>query len=470
MTSSIRRKLIALTLVVTLVPVSIVLIMVAVRGIRDLRTDMVASSALMGSVVAEYGAAALAFDDREAADSALKVLGRHEELRDAALYDVQGRLFAAFSPPGHEFVLPQILTLPESVPSTELQGARVHVVRAVDHGGKRFGTLVLNTSTERLQKSVYAFVVGLGVLGVGIFVAAAMLAWAVEHMITRRLKRLGDVATRITQKEDYTVRASDGGGDEIGLLADAFNRMVAEIGRRQEQAQQAVRIRDEFLSVASHELRTPLTSLKLQVQSLLDVPPNFADADEARRMNASLALTDRQVRRLERLIGNLLDVSRIAVGRFQLAREPVDLSAVVRDVVQQFSAELSRSNVTVTTDLAPSVIGQWDPLRLEQVIVNLLSNAIKYGEGKPIAIRVSGDGKRARLEVRDGGVGVDAANHARIFERFERAVSVNYGGLGLGLYITRQIVEAHGGTIAVKSTLAEGATFTVEIPLEESTT
>jgi signal transduction histidine kinase len=463
--SSIGRKLIALTLVVALFPILCVLGVVAAKEIRDLRTEMLASSTLMGSVVAEYGAAALAFDDRQAAEQALKVLGKHDEFRDAALYDMRGQLFAAFKRSGKTGeAAPLVLGVAAGKPRTELEGDRVHVVQAVDHDGVRFGTLVLNTSSARLQASVNAYLYGLALLILGILVAAALLAWALEKMISRRLRKLADVAQRIAQKEDYSVRATDTGSDEISLLAEAFNRMLAEIGRRQEQALQAVRVRDEFLSVASHELKTPLTSLKLQVQSLLEQPPVFSDKAEAQRMTSSLALTDRQVRRLERLIGNLLDVSRIAVGRFHLQTEDVDLPAMVRDVVAQFSAEIARSGAPVTLDLSDHAVGRWDPLRLEQVVVNLLSNALKYGDGKPIDIRVTADDEAARLTVHDQGVGVDVANHARIFERFERAVSVNYGGLGLGLYITRQIVQAHGGSIRVESALGQGATFTVEIP------
>jgi signal transduction histidine kinase len=465
--SSIGRKLIALTLVVALVPILCVLGVVAAKEIRDLRAEMLASSTLMGSVVAEFGAAAMAFDDRQAAEQALKVLARHDEFRDATLYDMRGRLFASFmraGAKGDSGSGSDRLDPAAAKQRTELEGDRIHVVQEVDHDGVRFGTLVLHTSTARLQASVNAYLYGLALLILGILVAAALLAWALEKMISRRLRRLADVAQRIAQKEDYSVRATDAGADEISLLAEAFNRMLAEIGRRQEQAMQAIRVRDEFLSVASHELKTPLTSLKLQVQSLLEQPPTFTDQGEAQRLNACLALTDRQVRRLERLIGNLLDVSRIAVGRFHLQVEDVNLPAMVRDVVAQFSAEISRSGAEVTLELSEQAVGRWDPLRLEQVVVNLLSNALKYGDGKPIDILVTASDDAARLTVKDQGVGVDVANHARIFERFERAVSVNYGGLGLGLYITRQIVQAHGGSIQVESALGRGATFIVDIP------
>jgi signal transduction histidine kinase len=152
------------------------------------------------------------------------------------------------------------------------------------------------------------------------------------------------------------------------------------------------------------------------------------------------------------------------VGRFPLQREDVDLVALVHGVVGQFSAEIARSGVDVLLDLPAHVIGSWDPLRLEQVVVNLLSNAIKYGAGKPIEIIIRSDDREATLVVRDHGIGIDAADQQRIFERFERAVSLNYGGLGLGLHIAREIVLAHSGTIRVESERGQGAAFIVELP------
>jgi signal transduction histidine kinase len=240
--------------------------------------------------------------------------------------------------------------------------------------------------------------------------------------------------------------------------------MLGEVQRRQEEAEKAVRVRDEFMSVASHELKTPLTSLKLQVQALLEMPPDLPDGEEGARLKASFALTERQVRRMERLIGNLLDVSRIAVGRFHLQLEEVDLVAVVRDVTAQFSAEIARAKIQLAFKLPEQAPGRWDPLRLEQVVVNLLSNALKYGDGKPIEIAVEVQDGLARLRVSDQGIGIAPENQARIFERFERAVSLNYGGLGLGLYITKQIVVAHGGSIRVESALGNGSIFAIELP------
>ena len=222
----------------------------------------------------------------------------------------------------------------------------------------------------------------------------------------------------------------------------------------------AVRTRDAFLSMASHELKTPITSLQLQVGSLLrarESVPAVAKAADATR---------RQVVRLTALVNTLLDVSRLNEGRLQLEIESVDLSALVREVASRFVAESERSDSRIRVDAAEDVCGRWDRLRLEQVLTNLLSNALKYGEEKPVSVRVQSDGGTARLEVVDHGIGVAPSDQRRIFERFERGRATRgYGGFGLGLWITREIVSALGGTIDVESVPGAGSTFRVDLPV-----
>jgi len=460
---SIRGKLIALTLLAILAPISCVLFIVGSNEIRDIRSDMVTSSVLITSVVAEYAAAALAFDSRPAAEEALQVLAANPRFLDATIYDRAGRRFAAFRRPGRTGPDPPAV-LADAEPRSTLEGGRITVVYPIAQGGERFGTMVLHGAMAPVTSRVHAYVWGLWWLTLGIIAASLTLAWALERMVSRRLLRLADVARQIARGADYSVRASDRGHDEIGLLAEAFNNMLAEIDHRQTEAREAIRMRDEFLSVASHELKTPLTSLKLRVQGLIEHSPTVEDPTEAARMDKSFELAERQVRRLEKLVNNLLDVSRIAIGRFPLQREEVDLVGLVHNVIGQFSAEIARLDVEVGLDLPEHALGLWDPMRLEQVVVNLLSNALKYGAGSPVEIVVRIDGGNALLIVRDRGIGISPADQARIFERFERAVSLNYGGLGLGLHITREIVLAHGGTIRVESVPGEGAAFIVELP------
>jgi signal transduction histidine kinase len=180
-------------------------------------------------------------------------------------------------------------------------------------------------------------------------------------------------------------------------------------------------------------------------------------------------MVNRQVESLVRLVETLLDVSRVQLGSFSLKTEPgVDLGEVAREVVYRHRPqwEAACEAVTLQVEAAP-LCGQWDRLRLEQVVGNLLSNAIKYGAGHPIEVAVSREAHAARLEVRDHGIGIPAKDRERLFNRFERAVPAsNYGGLGLGLYITRQIVTAHGGTISCESEPGAGSTFVVELPLQ----
>jgi signal transduction histidine kinase len=161
----------------------------------------------------------------------------------------------------------------------------------------------------------------------------------------------------------------------------------------------------------------------------------------------------------------MLDVSRIQAGQFDLVLQDIDLAALVREVEGRFEQELARGGYTLSLDAGAPVVGRWDRLRLEQVVVNLLSNSIRYGRGRPITIRVHGDALQAHLVVEDQGSGIATDRLGRIFDRFERGVSSqHFGGLGLGLFIVARIVERLGGTIAVKSDVDVGSVFTVDLP------
>ena len=224
--------------------------------------------------------------------------------------------------------------------------------------------------------------------------------------------------------------------------------------REKTRAEEGIRARDEFLSVASHELYTPLASLQLAVDALRSKKLSEADSER------SLALLDRQVKRLTHLVSDLLDVSRLKVGRLIVSRERFDLIELVREVVERFSTAIE-----VHAD--GPVVGSWDRSRIDQVITNLVSNATKFSRGNPVEVSVESLPSSVRLRVRDRGIGITSDQLPRIFERFERAVSArSYGGLGLGLFIVRGIVEAHGGTVSAESTVGEGTVITVDLPSE----
>jgi PAS domain S-box-containing protein len=256
----------------------------------------------------------------------------------------------------------------------------------------------------------------------------------------------------------------------VMVFRDVTERLQIERerGRLVRELEEAISARDDFLSIASHELRTPLTPIRLSVQSLKRKGQTLASV-LPKGLATQLETMDRQVGRLDTLINELLDVSRITVGRMDLELSDFDVMTLVRDVVTRFQQELDWGHHTVKLDLgAPGtqILGRWDRLRLDQVLSNLLSNAMKYGgDRKLIEISARTGPEGVAITVRDHGLGISAEDQERIFERFERLISVrHFGGFGLGLWIVRQIVEAHGGHVRVESVLGEGSAFTVEIP------
>ena len=252
---------------------------------------------------------------------------------------------------------------------------------------------------------------------------------------------------------------------DLELLDELGRRMTLSIdnARLYEGAREALRGRDEFLSVTAHEIRGPLTSLHLAVQSLLRGTLASAPA------RAALEVIEREDRRLARFVEELIDFGRIRTGQMHFALEPVDLGTVVRDVVSRLSPDAARAGSTVTITTEGSLVGQWDRFRLEQVVTNLFSNAVKYGQGQPIDITVTGADGRVSMSFVDHGIGIETAMLGRIFDPFQRAVAArHYGGLGLGLHISKTIAEGLGGTILVESHPGEGSRFTVDLPLSRS--
>jgi protein-histidine pros-kinase len=227
-------------------------------------------------------------------------------------------------------------------------------------------------------------------------------------------------------------------------------------------AEEAVRSRDDFVAVAGHELKTPLAAMLLQVEVLRRTALTGTRSEVEQRIDKIA----RSGVRLERLVEQLLDVSRITAGRLRLEKAACDLGEVARDVADRFADASARASCEVSVCVHERVEGLWDRVRVEAVVANLLSNAIKFGSGAPIEIVVAADRGQAVIRVRDHGIGIAAEDRKKLFQRFERAIAArDYGGFGLGLWICRNIVEASGGTIEVESEPRRGSTFTVRLPL-----
>ncbi|MGK4008429.1 ATP-binding protein [Sorangium sp. So ce1036] len=342
---------------------------------------------------------------------------------------------------------------PSMAAATELLG-RI----TADCAGRGIGKVLRTAQPEIIPRVTDSFVRAIA-LDEAHYEALRALAFA-SHLtvpLVARGRTLGTLSFASTHRR---YDAAD-----LDLAQDLARRaaLAVDNARLYREAQLAVRARDEFLTIASHELRTPLTPMQLQIDGLLRAGKRGGLTAE--RAMPRLERIRRQVERLARLISNLLDISRISAGRLQIELEDVDLTATVDGALERFREELCAAGCSVYLSAPASVTGRWDRLRLDQIVTNLLSNAVKYGAGRPIDVEVEDLGDRARLTVRDRGIGIAPDQQARIFERFERAVSSeNYSGFGMGLWIVRQIADALGATIAVDSKQGEGAVFTVELP------
>jgi PAS domain S-box-containing protein len=279
--------------------------------------------------------------------------------------------------------------------------------------------------------------------------------WGVMILAYEESKRVYDAADLETAR-DIAHRAA---------IALENSRLFVEV-------QAAVQARDEFLSIASHELKTPLTPLKLQAQMVSKILEDLGDPSQLPRekIQRMLQSSNRQIQRLAHLVEDLLDVSRINVGKLALHREDFDFIELVTEVIEQFGSQNGERSLIVFEKPPSAALGNWDRFRLEQVIINLITNALKYGSGKPVHLTIHASSDKLTFAVQDHGIGISKTDQERIFDRFERAVSsANFGGLGLGLYIASEIVRAHGGSLGVESELGKGSRFILKLPRQQAT-
>jgi len=257
--------------------------------------------------------------------------------------------------------------------------------------------------------------------------------------------------------------------EAMALLHREQEALVQQLQCAQRELERAVRMRDDFMSMVSHELRTPLNTLYLETQvRKLHLGKGNTAHFAPERLPAMIERDQRQIQNMVRLIDDMLDVTRMRSGALSIQPRPIDLAALARGVVESLAQQAEAAGSAISFD-APSegVRGQWDDFRIEQVITNLLTNALRYGGGKPVEVHVGASHDWAQIIVRDQGMGIAPEDQARVFEQFERteASRKRAAGLGLGLYITRQIVQAHGGRVELESAAGVGSTFRVSLPL-----
>lgn len=258
---------------------------------------------------------------------------------------------------------------------------------------------------------------------------------------------------------------------------EAMRRQVEalEAARQEQEAtqaklQHALVMRDEFMSMVSHEMRTPLNTLYLETQlRKMQLERGNMAAFGPEQLQRMVARDDRQIQSIIRLIDDMLDVSRMRSGKLSLRPGWVELSGLLRRVVQDLTPQAITAGATITLDAATPVSGWWDEFRIEQIVVNLLTNALRYGCERPVSVKLTVDQDWARVDVRDCGSGIAPEHHAKIFEPYERGVgSDGPAGLGLGLYISRQLAEVHEGSLTLESKPGEGSVFSLTLPRRDA--
>ncbi|HET7617230.1 MAG TPA: ATP-binding protein [Vicinamibacterales bacterium] len=441
------------------------------RSRGDLTRDLLAQAQL----VLDNSAAALQFQDRNAAHETLQTLSVNTHIRVACLYDDKGALFAQFQPRVNPASCP---ARPPSDSAT-FGAMRLDLTTSGYLDGTRTGAVYVRSDLQVLRERLRLQALAITVLLVVALGVAWLLSRRLQALVANPLTDLARTASQVSQRGDYSLRARRTTDDEVGALVTGFNRMLEQIQTREgelsranedlrreiAERQRAERLKDEFLATLSHELRTPLNAILGWIRLLR------ADAVPAAGTNRALEKIERNAQAQARLVEDLLEISRITTGKLRLELSAVDLAAVVNAAIESIRPSAEAREVRLVKDFATFSLPTYgDPDRLQQVVWNLLSNAVKFTPaGGEVTVLLRRDGQTDELIVRDTGIGIDPAFLPSVFDTFRQAdasATRQHGGLGLGLSIVRRLVDLHGGQVSARSAGAgQGAEFTVRLPV-----
>ena len=461
---SLRNKVTLLVLAITM---SALLLSAAGLVIYDLRLyERQLTGDLVGQaeVLARATAPALSFGDQRAAQKDLSVMQVRPDVLAAALYTRDGRLFATYTRAGA--TVPPFAATPGAA-GYHIDKDTVVLYRPVLENGEMVGTVHLRGSYAPWDRLFDYLAILLMVMIASLAVAAFLSRW-LQDAVTEPILEVARVSNEVVERRDYSLRARKTTEDEIGRLVDAFNTMLAEIGRRAEALREADQRKDEFLATLAHELRNPLAPIRNALE-ILRLAGN--DPDKSARAREMM---QRQVAQMVRLVDDLIDVSRITTGKLAIRKTVVDVRSALRDSIETarpfIDSRRHALEVRLPNDPLP-VDG--DATRLAQVFSNLLNNAAKYTEpGGRIVLAARQADSEVVVSVKDNGIGLPAEAIPRIFEMFvqvDRSLERSQAGLGVGLTLSRRLVELHDGRIEVVSAgKGQGSEFVVHLPLSYS--
>jgi signal transduction histidine kinase len=464
---SIRRKLNFILIITTTLALVLAGLGLMVFDQRSQRQALEHDLLTQADIIGMSSSAALAFDDAKVGAENLSVLQARPNVTAAALFNSHGGVFATFQPKDRKGKdIPALST----TPMAGIDGDWEEVWRPITSNGERVGTIYLQMR-HGLVARLATYLGVLFMILTSSLAAALLLSHRLQTVLLQPVMSVSNVARQILKERDFSLRAEKTSEDEIGALVDAFNAMLDELGLRAatlERANRALRdserAKDEFLATLAHELRNPLAPIRTGLEILRMDRSNGPASARAR------ATMDRQLTHMIRLIDDLLDISRINSGKIRLALSRASLSSIVDTALDISRPMMESRHHHLHVELpAHDIELMGDPTRLAQSLGNLLNNAAKYTHnGGEIVLSAHQEGVTAVVAVTDNGVGIPADMLESVFMLFTqvgRTLDSSQGGLGIGLYLVKSLVELHGGKVtAASGGPSQGSTFTVELP------
>jgi signal transduction histidine kinase len=481
---SVRQKVMLVVLATTLTALVVTALAMLLYESRAYRTSIVNDLQAQADIVGRASAPALAFNDPSAAQANLALLRARPQITGALIEDAAGRVFASYgqAPPS------SARAGPGDDDSFRISGDEILVFHPIVEKAETLGRVVIQARYE-LASRLRDYLGILAAVLIGSLAVAVLLSAALQRGITQPILALTDVAHGVMERRDFSLRVQKRSNDEVGYLVDAFNAMLAEVGRRAEALEQtnrslsremderrgaedalraADRRKDEFLATLAHELRNPLAPLR-NALAILKLP----GADAAMKSQAR-EMMERQLTQMVRLVDDLLDVSRITTGKLSLRKAPVALDAVLRSAIDTAMPFIDARHhvLSVSMPKEPVTLAA-DATRLAQVFSNLLHNAAKFtAPGGRIELKGERDDDRVTVRVIDNGIGIAPGMLPHVFEMFAQAdhsLERTQAGLGVGLTLARRLVELHGGTLeAASEGLGRGSQFIVRLPVSRA--
>jgi signal transduction histidine kinase len=463
---SVSRKVAALVVATTLAALFLTAVALTYYTVRDYSVRKLGDMRTQAEIVARASAPALDFNDAKEANRDLALLKARPGFVQAVLYTPDGKVFAAYVRDGDRSKIPES----PGPPGHRIEDGTITLVYPIVEDGKPIGTLLVKSLYE-VRRRLYAYLLIMGIVMTGAMIASLVLFAQLQKKVTQPILRLADAARAVIERRDFSIRAGKTTDDEIGVLADAMNGMLAdleqEIAERraaEEALREVDRRKDEFLATLAHELRNPLAPIRNSLYLL-----RMANTDASTQARAH-EIIERQVQQMVRLVDDLLEVSRITTGKLELKREPVDLRKIATAALEAVEPVVRERHHRLEVKLPPpDMIIDADPIRLAQVFLNLLNNAAKFTHpGGHIQFILEVRNGEMIATVRDDGVGIAPDMIESMFEMFaqaDRSLEKTTAGLGVGLSLSRRLVELHGGTIEAYSAGAgKGSEFTVRMP------